>query len=105
VNALEAPEEEESMKRNVGGWDQNLRFAAFGAALVFALFAPIRLRWRLGALSVAASEFITGSNQYCPINDLLGIDTLHKRRRLRPGAEAPPAEIAEGNQRAPAAAI
>lgn len=65
------------IKQNVGGLDRNTRWILGTAALVAGLFAPLPKSWRIGLLGVGAAQLTTAAAQYCPVNQLLGIDTRH----------------------------
>lgn len=69
------------MKHNVGGWDKNLRFLVGGSAIAAALAGRMPVGVKLGLLIVGAMELVTASAEYCPVNELLGMDT----RRMSPG--------------------
>ncbi len=45
------------------------------AALAAALLAPLPKGWRISLLAFGATEFLTAGARYCPINELLGINT------------------------------
>ncbi len=64
-----------TMKTNVGGWDRNLCWIVGTGALMAGVFAPLRLPLRLGLLAFGASELITASTRYCPVNEMLGVNT------------------------------
>ncbi len=61
--------------KNVGGWDRNTRWILGSAALLAGLAAPLPKSWRIGLLAFGATEFLTAGSQYCPVNQLLGINT------------------------------
>jgi hypothetical protein len=63
------------MKTNVGGWDRNIRWILGGAALAAGLLYPVRLPWRLALLGFGASELFTAGTRYCPVNEVLGVNT------------------------------
>jgi hypothetical protein len=63
------------MKTNVGGWDRNVRWMVGAGALVAGMLAPVRLPWRLGLLALGASNLITAGTRYCPVNEMLGMNT------------------------------
>ena len=63
------------MKTNVGGWDRNVRWMIGAGALVAGMLAPVRLPWRLGLLVLGASNLITAGTRYCPVNEMLGMNT------------------------------
>jgi len=63
------------MKTNVGGWDRNVRWIVGAGALVAGMLAPVRLPWRLGLLALGASNLITAGTRYCPMNEVLGVNT------------------------------
>jgi hypothetical protein len=63
------------MKENVGGWDRNTRFIVGAAAMIAGATAPLPKSWKLGLIAFGATELITASTRYCPLNDALGINT------------------------------
>jgi hypothetical protein len=65
-------------KCNVGDLDRGIRFAAGGAALGLGLFGQMSLPKRLMTLAFAGSELVTGLTRYCPLNEMLGINTCEK---------------------------
>ena len=74
-------------QRNVGGWDRSARFILGGAFLAAGLLGPFRAPWRVALLALAATELLTASSQYCPMNQALGINT---NREALPEPEAVP---------------
>jgi len=73
--------------------DRNARFVLGGGALVAGLFGGLRLPWRLLLLGFGASELITASTRYCPLNEALGVNTA--REGLKPEIEAAAHSLAE----------
>jgi hypothetical protein len=71
------------MKCNVGGWDRNIRYAVGTGALAAGLFAPISRGWRMAAFALATSELLTATTRYCPLNQMLGINTCERSVRLK----------------------
>ncbi|HVV73251.1 MAG TPA: DUF2892 domain-containing protein [Verrucomicrobiae bacterium] len=63
------------MKTNVGGWDRNLRWILGTGALVAGVLAPSRLPVRLTLLAFGAGELLTAGMRYCPVNEMLGVNT------------------------------
>ncbi len=63
------------MKENVGGLDRKMRWILGTAALVTAFTAPLPKGWRISLLAFGATEFLTAGSRYCPMNELLGVDT------------------------------
>jgi hypothetical protein len=63
------------MKENVGEVDRNFRFIAGGALLAMAFGSRLRAPWRIAALVLGASELITATTRYCPMNAFIGVDT------------------------------
>lgn len=63
------------MKTNVGGWDRNIRWMVGAGALMAGLIAPLNRSWRIGLLAFGASELFTAGARYCPVNELLGVNT------------------------------
>lgn len=63
--------------RNVGGVDRGLRLAA--GAVLSAVGSIMRLpsAWRAALLGVGVVALTTGLTGYCPLNQLLGVDTRH----------------------------
>jgi len=68
------------MKCNVGGIDRRLRFGLGSGALAFALLRPMQKRARLATLIFGASELLTATARYCPISQMLGVNTCKKQR-------------------------
>lgn len=65
------------MKKNVGGWDRNTRWIVGAGAVLAGLFAPLPKSWRVGLLGLGTAQIVTAAAQYCPVNQMLGIDTRH----------------------------
>jgi len=63
------------MKTNVGGWDRNLRWILGTGAIVTSVLAPARLPLRLALLAFGATELLTAGTRYCPVNELIGVNT------------------------------
>lgn len=76
------------MKINVGGWDQNTRFVLGSAAIVAALVGRLPRAWRIALLTLGAAEFTTATTRYCPVNELLGVDTRQPQDVARDVADA-----------------
>ncbi len=67
------------MKCNVGGIDRGVRTVVglgFAAAAVLANVDPA---WRWFFVAVAAIAFFTVVTRYCPLNQLIGLDTCHDK--------------------------
>jgi hypothetical protein len=64
-----------SSRCNVGHTEQKLRLAAGTALLATAAFAPLSRGWRIGLATLAVAELATGAARYCPVSQLLGINT------------------------------
>lgn len=73
------------MKKNVGGWDRNLRFIVGGAALAAVLGVPMKSGWKALLAAVGISELVTASTEYCPLNEAMNINT--RRQSLPEAAE------------------
>ncbi len=78
------------MKCNVGKADRLLRTGALMGTVVFAVLPGVPLRWRQLAAATAAMELFTVLSRYCPVNEVLGINTCSHRghrasRRRSPG--------------------
>ena len=67
------------MKKNVGGLDRFFRFGV-GFVCLALFFANDQLMWKLIFGIVAVVGLGTGIIGYCPISDLLGIDTTGKSK-------------------------
>lgn len=65
------------INKNVGGWDRNARWILGTSAVLAGLFAPLPKSWRISLLGVGAAQLVTAAAQYCPANQILGIDTQH----------------------------
>ena len=66
------------MKKNVGGIDRFFRFGV-GFVCLALVFANDQLMWKVIFGIVAVVGLGTGIIGYCPISDLLGIDTRGKK--------------------------
>jgi hypothetical protein len=66
---------ERSRKCNVGRTEQKLRIGGGVALLAAAAFAPIGRGWKIGLAVLGAAEVITGTTRYCPVSQMLGINT------------------------------
>jgi hypothetical protein len=64
---------------NVGGADKALRLNIGIIALATAMFAPLDRVKRGVAFAVAAVSVTTALTGFCPLNELLDIDTCHRR--------------------------
>jgi hypothetical protein len=60
---------------NVGRTEQKFRIGGGLALLAAAAFAPLDRGWRIGLAVLGAAEVITGTTRYCPVSQLLGINT------------------------------
>jgi hypothetical protein len=69
------------MRHNVGGLDRGLRSAVALGAVVIGFTRGIRAGKRAAVLGFAAIPFITAIVRYCPLNQLLGINTSRKEAR------------------------
>jgi hypothetical protein len=68
--------------RNVGRTEQIVRLTA-GAALVgAAAFAPLSRGWRIALGTLGATQLLTGSMNYCPLWQALGVNTCSQSDRL-----------------------
>lgn len=63
------------MECNVGGLDRNVRIGMGIATLALGLFGPLGRGARIASLIIGATELITGATRYCPVNQLLGLNT------------------------------
>lgn len=70
-----------SSRCNVGRTEQKYRLAAGTALLATAAFAPLSRGWRIGLAALGVAELITGSTRYCPVSQLLGINTCQRDER------------------------
>ena len=78
VNFLAQPEPPQrpfGLTCNVGRTEQKFRLGAGAALLAVAAFAPVSRGWKIGLSILGASELITGSLRYCPVSQVLGINT------------------------------
>ncbi|MEJ7928731.1 YgaP-like transmembrane domain [Ramlibacter sp. AN1015] len=62
-------------RRNVGGWDKDARLVVGGAAGALALFAAWPMSARAGAAALCAIALGTAIGGYCPLNQLLGVNS------------------------------
>jgi type IV secretory pathway TrbD component len=63
------------MKCNVGGTDRTIRIALGVLLAVVGLFAQLEMMWRVLVLVIAVILLATAIVRYCPINDMLNVDT------------------------------
>jgi hypothetical protein len=66
------------MKCNVGGADKALRIIIGIAALAAAIFADLAIGWRVAAYAVGGIALITAFVGYCPLNQIIGLNTCRK---------------------------
>jgi len=64
-----------SRRCNVGRTEQKFRIGGGVALLAAAAFAPIGRGWKIGLAVLGAAEVITGTTRYCPVSQMLGINT------------------------------
>ena len=86
------------MKCNVGDTDRGIRIAVGSGALALAFSGRLGVFGSTMAFAVAASEFITATTRYCPLNAKLGINTCE-------GENAPQESDAKIEAQNPAAVI
>lgn len=70
------------MKCNVGAMDRALRAVVGTGFLIAAIFATVHPAWRIAFATIAAVAFFTVATRYCPLNQLIGLDTCHRKDRL-----------------------
>ena len=63
------------MKLNVGGYDRIGRFVLGAVLLLVGVAAPLSAVWQTVVFVVAAIALVTAGVQYCPVNQLFGINT------------------------------
>lgn len=63
------------MTQNVGGWDRALRAGMLITSLAAAFDPRLRRGWRWAAMVAAGSALFTVATRYCPLNQLLGLNT------------------------------
>jgi hypothetical protein len=63
------------MRHNVGGLDRGLRSAVAVGAVAIGLFRGLRAGKRAAVLGFAVVPFVTALVRYCPLNQILGINT------------------------------
>lgn len=73
---------EQTMHRNVGNRERNIRLAGGLVALGLGLFAPLGKPGKIAAISIGAAELFTGITKYSPVNQMLGIKR-HRRGPIR----------------------
>lgn len=66
------------MKCNVGGPDKALRIIVGIAALAAAIFVALPAGWRVAAYAVGGIALVTALIGYCPLNQLIGLNTCRK---------------------------
>ena len=71
------------MKCNVGDTDRGIRIAVGSGALALAFSGRLGLFGSTLAFAVAASEFVTATTRYCPLNEKLGINTCKGENTLQ----------------------
>jgi hypothetical protein len=69
----------EFMKCNVGGIDRGVRAVIGAGFLIAAIFATVDPAWRIAFAAIAAVAFFTVTTRYCPFNQLIGLDTCHRK--------------------------
>ncbi len=67
------------MKCNVGGADKTIRYIVGAVALGVGLLAPLDTHWKIAASVVAAIAFVTATVGFCPLNNILGVNTCKGR--------------------------
>lgn len=76
-----------TIHRNVGGVDRAVRLAIGAVLPLAAALAPMGSGWRVVAGTVGGIALATALGGYCPLNQLLGVDTAHgplvRRARAR----------------------
>lgn len=60
---------------NVGYTEQKIRIGVGTALLAAAAFAPVSRGWRIGLGVFGAAEILTGALRYCPVSQLVGVNT------------------------------
>jgi hypothetical protein len=65
---------------NVGRTEQKVRLVAGTALLAAAAFAPMSRGWRIGLAAFGIAELVTGATRYCPVSQLLGVNTCREER-------------------------
>lgn len=63
------------MKLNVGGYDRIGRFVLGVVLLLVGMAAPISGALQVAVFVIAAIALVTAVVQYCPVNQLFGINT------------------------------
>jgi hypothetical protein len=63
------------MKCNVGGVDMAIRIFAGVVLLAVAFLVPMATVWQTVLLVIGVIAVTTSALRYCPLNDLLGINT------------------------------
>jgi hypothetical protein len=70
------------MRHNVGGLDRGLRSAVAAGAVAIGLFRGFKAGKRAAVLGFAVIPFITAAMRYCPLNQILGINTSREETKL-----------------------
>ncbi len=68
------------MTCNVGGADRALRWALAAVFAIAGFVAPVDTSWRIALYVLAAIALFTAALAYCPLNQLLGINTCRGPR-------------------------
>ena len=71
------------MKKNVGSKERYGRILVGTASSLSAGLVPMGVAARVGFFLIGLTGLVTGITQYCPINQLLGIDRFHKRSLVK----------------------
>lgn len=69
------------MKCNVGGIDRGVRTVVGTVFVAAAVFAEVQPAWRIAFVAIAAVAFFTVATRYCPLNQLIGLDTCHRENK------------------------
>ncbi len=75
------------MKCNVGGNDRTIRIVLGIVLAGVGLFAQLEMTWRVIVLVIAVILLATATMRYCPINDMLDVDTSGKKDEKEGGTK------------------
>lgn len=82
------------MKCNVGNMDRSIRMGLGLGALTVGVFGRLNKPLRATALVFGAMELFTAASRYCPVSDLLGVNTCKPEERAEIELEKTENELA-----------
>lgn len=66
------------MTCNVGGADRAVRWILTAVFVIAGFAAPVEPGWRIALFVLGGIAFFTALTTYCPLNQVLGINTCRK---------------------------